>query len=51
MLTRELVAMNLPSPEKSGDSIERVVCDVIASMTDRYALALYKRLFFPSPMV
>jgi len=51
MLARELVAMNLPALEKSGDSKERVVCDFIASMTDRYALALYKRLFFPSPMV
>lgn len=51
MLARELVAMNLPALEKSGDSKERVVCDFIASMTDRYALALYKKLFFPSPMV
>jgi dGTPase len=51
MLARELVAMNLPALEKSGDSKERIVCDFVASMTDRYALALYKRLFFPSPMV
>ena len=50
-LVRELAAMNLPSPEKSGDAKERIVCDFIASMTDRYALALYERLFFPSPMV
>ena len=51
MLTRELVAMRLPLPEKSGDAKDRIVCDLIASMTDRYALALYERLFFPSPMV
>ena len=50
-LVRELDAMNLPSPEKSGDAKERIVCDFIASITDRYALALYGRLFFPSPMV
>lgn len=28
---------------------ERVVCDFIAGMTDRYALNLYKRLFLPKP--
>jgi dGTPase len=32
-------------------SKERTVCDVIASMTDRYALDLYKKIFFPSPLV
>jgi dGTPase len=30
---------------------ERVVCDLIASMTDRYALDRYAKLFFPSPQV
>ncbi|MBI9081957.1 MAG: deoxyguanosinetriphosphate triphosphohydrolase [Desulfobacterales bacterium] len=30
---------------------KRVVCDLIASITDRYALNLYERIFFPSPMV
>ena len=30
---------------------KRTVCDVIASMTDRYALNLYKKIFFPSPLV
>lgn len=29
---------------------EQIVCDLIASMTDRYALDLYSRLFFPSPL-
>ena len=47
----ECLPMNLPSAEKSGDSRERVVCDLVASMTDRYALALYEKLFFPSPLV
>ena len=27
---------------------ERLVCDLLASMTDRYAMNLYKRVFFPS---
>ena len=30
---------------------ERLVCDLLASMTDRYAMSLYKRIFFPSPTV
>jgi dGTPase len=32
-------------------STERRVCDFIASITDRHALDLYARLFFPLPMV
>jgi dGTPase len=31
--------------------MDRVVCDFIASMTDRYAMNLYAKLFFPSPLV
>lgn len=30
-------------------SRERVVCDLIASITDRYALNLYEKIFFPFP--
>jgi len=33
----------------NGQPRERLVCDFIASMTDRYAMNLYTRLFFPSP--
>ncbi len=32
-----------------GTSRHRMVCDFIAGMTDRYALALYERLFIPRP--
>jgi dGTPase len=35
-------------PRNAGSS-ERLVCDFIASMTDRYAMNLYANLFFPSP--
>jgi dGTPase len=35
----------------NSHSKKRTVCDVIASMTDRYALNLYKKIFFPSPLV
>lgn len=34
---------------KAGISRERMVCDFIAGMTDRYALNLYKRIFLPKP--
>lgn len=30
-----------------GDAPERVVCDYIACMTDRYSITTYKRLFIP----
>ena len=30
-----------------GDSRDRVVCDYIACMTDRYSISTYKRLFIP----
>lgn len=33
---------------KRGESLERVVCDYIAGMTDRYAVATYKDLVIPS---
>ncbi|MFQ6069469.1 MAG: deoxyguanosinetriphosphate triphosphohydrolase [Candidatus Aminicenantales bacterium] len=35
-------------PYPHGDSLEKRVVDFIAGMTDRYALALYEKLFFPS---
>lgn len=33
---------------EGSDSLPRAVCDYIASMTDRYALNLYKKLFIPT---
>ncbi len=30
---------------------ERIICDYIASMTDRYVLNLYQQLFVPTPLV
>lgn len=35
--------------ERLGDNAERLVCDFIAGMTDRYALMTYEKLFFPQP--
>ncbi|MFW6284675.1 MAG: hypothetical protein ACOC1H_04755 [Desulfosalsimonas sp.] len=30
---------------------ERIICDYIASMTDRYVLNLYNQIFVPTPLV
>lgn len=50
-LEAELKAKDMHACLQNGQPIERVVCDLIASMTDRYALSLYERIFFPSPQV
>ena len=50
-LERELVNMDMADYNHTNPSTSRIVCDFIASMTDRYALNLYRRIFFPSPMV
>jgi dGTPase len=41
---------NLPLEHRSGSDVmgvERAVCDYIAGMTDRYAIAQFKQLFIP----
>jgi len=50
-LRRELGVMGMAGCYGNGQPTERIVCDLIASMTDRHALTLYTKLFFPSPMV
>lgn len=45
----ELKRMELPPFDPDRDVREQVVCDAIASMTDRYALNLYHRTFMPFP--
>lgn len=50
IFSSELVALEMPK-QKKGRPKERSVCDFIASITDRYALELYERLFFPSSLV
>lgn len=49
ILNRELEKMRLPALFSNGSSKERLVCDLLACMTDRYALSLYERTFFPAP--
>jgi len=49
MFKRELKAMHIEACNYNNQPSERIVCDFIASMTDRYALDLYEKIFFPSP--
>lgn len=46
---RCLTEMELSADPDSAIPDRRNVCDLIASMTDRYALDLYKSIFFPTP--
>ena len=50
-LQKELRAMEMHGCNDPSQPRERLVCDLLASMTDRYAMSLYKRIFFPSPPV
>lgn len=49
-LNAELAHMRLPALHLGGCTRERMVCDLLACMTDRYALSLYQRIFFPSAL-
>jgi dGTPase len=47
----ELEKMEMaPWDNSSTSDITRSVCDLIASMTDRYALEIYEKFFFPSSL-
>jgi dGTPase len=50
-MQKELEKMEMAPWDSTKNKLKRSVCDVIASMTDRYALKLYARLFFPNPLV
>jgi dGTPase len=51
LLYQEMANMEMIACSKNGQPKEKVICDFIASMTDRYALNLYSKIFFPSPQV
>jgi len=51
MLNKELKGMKMSDSIYNNQPKERSVCDIVASMTDRYAMNLYSKLFFPSPLV
>lgn len=48
-LQKGLKSMGMSKCNHIDQPRERIVCDFIASMTDRYALTLYEKIFFPSP--
>jgi dGTPase len=51
VLEKELTRMGIAGCLNNGSPRKQVVCDFIASITDRHALHLYERIFFPSPTV
>ncbi len=51
LFKQKLSELQMNSINHDAQPQERYVCDFIASMTDRYAMNLYKKLFFPSPLV
>ncbi|CCK78620.1 deoxyguanosinetriphosphate triphosphohydrolase [Desulfobacula toluolica] len=50
-LQKELEKMEMAPWDSSKNPLNRSVCDMIASMTDRYAMTLYTKIFFPKPLV
>ncbi len=50
-LTDEMEKMAMAGCLSKNQERPRLVCDLLASMTDRYALALYAKTFFPNPTV
>jgi len=51
LLQVELEKMEMAPWKSSENALKRSVCDLIASMTDRYALGLYSKIFLPKPLV
>jgi dGTPase len=51
LLHQKLSEMQMLGSNHNSQPKERTVCDLIASMTDRYAINLYQKIFFPSPVV
>ncbi len=51
MMFENLDELQMAGCNHNNQPRERIVCDLIASMTDRYAMNLYKKLFFPVPVV
>jgi len=48
---KQLVNLEMNGILYKNEPKERIVCDLIASMTDRYALALYEKIFLPLPLI
>ena len=51
VMLENLDELQMAGCNSNNQSRERIVTDLIASMTDRYAMNLYKKLFLPIPLV
>lgn len=51
ILQKKLSGMEMESSYPSEIPVERIICDFIASITDRYILNLYHEIFVPTPLV
>jgi dGTPase len=51
VMKRKLAGMEMAAAYYREVPTERLICDFIASMTDRYVLNLYNDLFVPTPLV
>jgi dGTPase len=51
LLYNEMERMGMDGCIRKNQPRPRLVCDLLASMTDRYALALYEKIFFPNPLI
>jgi dGTPase len=51
ILRKRLAGMEMESSYPSDVPVDRIICDFIASITDRYILNLYNEIFIPSPLV
>jgi dGTPase len=47
----KLAGMEMAATYQQDVALERLICDFIASMTDRYILNLYNDIFVPTPLV
>jgi dGTPase len=50
-LREKLAGLEMASAYYNDAPNERIICDYIASMTDRYLLNLYTEIFIPTPLV
>ncbi len=51
ILRNRLKSIEMESSYSPDVPIDRIICDFIASITDRYILNLYNEIFIPSPLV
>jgi len=51
LVHQHLMKMQMLGSNHDRQPKERTVCDLIASMTDRYAMNFYQKIFFPSPVL